>query len=237
MNQPLSGTIFGIPKFTRRRWVRALTKMLAAGGFSAMASAADEERWWLSRPADPYPLVDCVVCDSILDEDAEFFDIDGREIRVCGNVDCGTQFSNSIDRWLAEADERMVELQKPLYPLEICLVSGESLETSGAVEFVFRNRLFLLCCEDCRDALKKDPEKYFGLLNKAVIEKQKTNYPLDKCIVSGQPLGENALDHVVANQLVRLADEEQIEAFDKTAGQYLAELRKLAKESAGSGSQ
>jgi len=234
MSESSSGSFFPIAKITRRRWAFALTKLLAAVGFSVKASAAAEkEPKWRSRPADPYPLVDCVVCDSVLDEDSEFIDVDGREMRVCGNLDCGSQFVSSTERWMEVADERMTDQQKPLYPLESCLVKGESLETTGAVPFVFRNRLFLLSSEDCRDAIRQEPEKYFRLLNKAVVEKQKPNYPLDKCIVSGQALGEKAIDYVVANQLVRLADESQIEAFDRMPGAFLADLRKLAGGASG----
>ena len=228
MSEPGSFSKSVISKHSLRRWVLGVTTAFAAIGFFARANT--EDSWWLSHPADPYPLVECVVCDSALDEDAEFLDIDGREIRVCGNITCGADFYDSMDRWLEEADHRMTDQQRSLYPLTTCLVSGDSLETSGAVEIVLFNRLFLLCGEDCTKTLKEDPKKYFGQLNKAVIEKQKPNYPLDKCIVSGQALDENAIDYVVANQLVRLADKEQIEAFDRMAGKYLAELRKLTKK-------
>lgn len=210
-----------------------MANALAALGFTARAKAKAEDPWWLSSPSDPYPLDQCVVCDSDLDENSEFLDFDGREIRVCGNLDCGAQFSNETDRWMAEVDQKIVEQEKPFYPLTTCVVTGDSLETVGAVDFILFNRLFLLSGETSCDAVQENPEKYFSLLNKAVIEKQKSNYPLDKCIVSEQPLGEKAIDYVVANQLVRLANEEQIEAFDKMAGIHLAKLRKLTKEKAG----
>lgn len=237
MKEPAPGSPLPIRESNRRRWIATTAKALAVIGVSTMAFAKGGGKWWLSRPSDPYPLVDCVVCDSELDDSVEFFDIDGREIRVLANVDCGADFSSSTDRWLEEIDERIVAQQKPLYPLATCVVTGESIETSGGIEFVYRNRLFLISSDECRDAIEKEPGKYFLALNKAVIEKQKPAYPLDKCLVSGRPLGAEAVDYVVANRLIRLADEGQIEVFDRLAGRHLAELGKLATEKAGGDGQ
>ena len=69
-------------------------------------------------------------------------------------------------------------------------------------------------------------------MNNAVIEKQKATYPLNECLVSGEALGENSIDYVVGNQLIRLANEDQIEKFDEKAGTYLVELCEQATKNA-----
>ena len=178
--------------------------------------------------SDPYPLTICVILDAPIYEWAEIFDVGDREIRVCCE-ECLEAFEGSLDIWIGVVDERIVQQEIPYYPLTTCVVDGKPLEGSEELDLVFRNRLFRLCSGRCRETLDKQPAKYFGLLNQAVIEKQKPHYPLATCIVSGEPLEKDAVDHVVGNQLVRLAGPEQLEKFDENAGQYLDELRKAAK--------
>lgn len=221
----------GIPLRPRLPGIVLAMAVLAAG-FAGDARA--EDPWWLSYPADPYPLTKCVVLDAALEEDTEILDFDGREIRVCCE-ECTVDFRGAFDTWIARVDERIADQQKSWYPMETCLVDGESLEERGAIEFVFFNRLFLLCSDACCDAVRKEPEKYFGLLNKAVIEKQSAGYPIEESVVSGKPLGEGAIDYVVGNQLVRLAGEEEIDGFDEKAATYLARLRRLTKKKRAAG--
>jgi YHS domain-containing protein len=174
---------------------------------------------------DPYPLRNCVILDCPLGDEAEVLYVDGREIRVCCD-DCVNQFGDS-EHWMAVVDERIVEQQTPHYPLKKCVVDGKPLDDFNTIDKVFGNRLFRLCSDDCYTALRKHPAKYFRLLNEAVIKKQKRNYPSAKCIVSDKPLGKKAIDHVVANQLIRLADRDQLDKFDENPGRYLEKLGKL----------
>jgi len=67
-------------------------------------------------------------------------------------------------------------------------------------------------------------------VNRAAVEKQKAGYPLTKCVVSGKPLGKDAVDHVVGNQLVRLADADQIEVFNQNPGEFLAKVREALRK-------
>jgi hypothetical protein len=94
----------------------------------------------------------------------------------------------------------------------------------GSFNHVFRNRLFRLCGGRCQTKLEQKPAKFFGELDYAVIEKQKSGYPLTTCIVSGKKLGADSLDHVVANQLVRLHSSDQLEQFNRTPGHYLEKV-------------
>lgn len=178
---------------------------------------------------DPYPLEKCVIMDVPLDKRAHVLELNGREIRVCCS-DCEDTFRAKFETWVRTLDDRIKDQQRSLYPLDICVVDETKLEDSNRLDVVVCNRLFRVCSAGCQERLDRDPAKYFAIVNKAVIEKQKESYPLTKCIVSGKALGSDAVDHVVANQLVRLANADQIDAFNKTPGKYLAQVREAAKK-------
>ena len=73
--------------------------------------------------------------------------------------------------------------------------------------------------------LKKEPAKYFGELDLAVVESQMKDYPLKTCLVSGKPPGSELVDYVIANQLVRLADFDQLILFQEAPGKFLKKLQ------------
>lgn len=183
---------------------------------------------------DPYPFSRCVIVDTELDKKTELIMHHGREIRVCC-PECVDQFFEDSFQWTDKIDQLIVEQQLPHYPLMRCVVDDEPLGGLGSFNYAFRNRLFRLCSGKCRQKLEKEPAKFFGKLDFAVIEKQKPNYPLTKCVVSGKPLGDDSYDHVAANLLIRLADSDQIERFNQTPGKYLATLREAVKKRAKDG--
>lgn len=172
---------------------------------------------------DPYPLETCILSGESLEEDPEIFDYQGQEVRVCCS-DCKTRFSDEAYLRADEINAQIVKEQTPFYPLKKCIVTGKDL-AANAVDFVFRNRLFRLASSEAEVELKKDPGKYFGDLDLAVVEKQKNSYPLKTCVISGQALGDESIEHVVANQLVRLAGFDQLTVFNENPGKYLAVIR------------
>ena len=146
---------------------------------------------------DVFPLADCVVAEIPLDKHAEIISVEGREIRVCC-PECEDQFFEDSYSWLIRVDELIVKQQLKHYPLTKCIVDDKPLGPN-AFNYVFRNRLFRLCSRKCQAQLDKQPIKFLGKLDYAVIEKQKPKYPLKKCVVSGKPLTSKSLDHVTAN--------------------------------------
>lgn len=172
---------------------------------------------------DPYSLEICVLSGEPLDDGPEIFTHEGQEIRVCCS-DCKSKFSEESYLRVDEINVALKKEQLPFYPLDKCIVTGKELG-SDAVDFVFRNRLFRLSSSTAVEELKKAPAKYFAALDAAVVEKQKDSYPLKTCVVSDKPLGDDAIDHVVANQLVRLAGFDQLTAFNENPGKYLAKIR------------
>ncbi len=169
---------------SRRRWF-VVAAILAIIETAVLPGGVESAR---ADVGDPYPLANCVVQDMELDRRARVIDDDGREIRVCCK-DCVEEFEDNFHTWIAVVDERIMQQQRGLYPLTKCVVDGEPLENALTIDVVFRNRLFRLCSPECQEKLEKDPKTYFAKLNQAVIEKQKPDYPLDTCIVSGKPLG------------------------------------------------
>ncbi len=61
---------------------------------------------------------------------------------------------------LTEADQALIEKQK------LCLVADEPLGSMGTpIKVTVQGRDVFLCCEGCRDAVLKNPEKYLAKLD------------------------------------------------------------------------
>ncbi len=210
-----------------RSWFVTITALTGIG-LAAPAGGAEPGD---SGTGDQFPLISCAVTETQLDRKALVFSHQGREIRTCC-LDCEDDMKKDFDSWIRKIDDRIVAQQEDYYPLTTCVVDGKSLEQTASLDFVFRNRLFLLCSFECQEKLTAKPAEFFTRLNQAVIKQQTPSYPLTTCIVSGKTLGEKAINHVVGNQLVRLFDSTQLNRFDENPGKYLADLRKLGPKHA-----
>ncbi len=61
---------------------------------------------------------------------------------------------------LTDADKAQIEIQK------VCLVAGEPLGSMGTpLKVNVSGRDVFLCCEGCREAVLKNPEKYLAKLD------------------------------------------------------------------------
>ena len=163
------------------------------------------------RVGDPWPLDTCIVSGGTLGSMGEpLIKLhEGREVRFCCEG-CIANFDADPVSYLREADKKIKEQQKSLYPLNYCIIdTHESLDATDESKNAYAvtgNRLFIYCCPPCDDKVRMDPEKYIGILNEAAIEKQKPEYPLDTCVISGNTLDSSGTptDRVVAGRLVRL---------------------------------
>ncbi len=94
------------------------------------------------------------------------------------------------------------------YPLDTCIISGERLGEEGdPVSKVYDGREVRFCCKMCVGDFEKDPASHLGMLDQAIIDAQLEDYPLETCVVSGEPLEGDMggpVDHVMGNRLVRL---------------------------------
>jgi len=103
----------------------------------------------------------------------------------------------------APDDEAAVRAQMPTYPLTTCVVGGDPLDDS-AVNLVHEGRLVRLCCNDCKQTFAAEPAKYLMQIDAAVVREQLPTYPLERCVLKGEPLDAKAVNVVVGTRLVRV---------------------------------
>jgi YHS domain-containing protein len=146
---------------------------------------------------------------------------EGRELRFA-TKESAEKFKADPKKYLAAVDQKLVLDQKPFYPLETCLVSGEKLD-SGAPDLVYKNRLVRLSTRDHEAAFVKDSAKFIEKLDAAVIAKQGPTYVAKTCAVSNEGLGEMGapVDYVVGNRLIRMCCKGCKKDVDKDPMKYL----------------
>ncbi len=191
------------------------------------------------RIGDPWPLDTCAVSGEKLGSmgDPIMKIHEGREVRFCCEG-CIGMFEKDPEKFLAAADEEIIKQQTPHYPLDYCIIDT-SESVSGDPEndsfSVVGNRLFIYCCPPCDKKVRAEPAKYIEILDKAAIEKQSENYPLETCVVSGQPLDSmgGSVNVVIANQLLKICCagcEKKIEADPAAALAKVAEASSTGEQ-------
>ena len=114
------------------------------------------------------------------------------------------------------------------YPLDICPISGEKLGSMGAptVRF-YEGREVRFCCDGCIEDFEKDLDASLKKLDQMIIAKQKANYPLDVCLVSGGKLTQmgEPIRYVHDNQLVQFCCKPCVAEFEKNPGEYMEKLQ------------
>ncbi|MDE1038306.1 MAG: hypothetical protein OR996_05625 [Phycisphaerales bacterium] len=156
----------------------------------------------------PYLLDICPISGSKLDSKDKAITeiIDGREIRFCC-AGCVPYFNKDKEAKFKEIDAKMIAQQLPFYPIDTCIVSGEPLDKKGgSADFIYGNRLFRTCCNDCKAEFLADPVNYVAELDEEIIKLQKKSYPITTCVVGKGPLdGMGGPDYmIVGNRLVQL---------------------------------
>ncbi len=124
-----------------------------------------------------------------------------------------------------QTDAEVIRIQKPSYPLEICLVSGEKLDETS-VDAVIDGRLVRLCCNDCKPRVEKEKANFWLKLDEAVVRQQGAKYPLKTCPVSGKALDDKAVDVVRGTRLVRLCCNDCKSALDAKPADAMAKVDK-----------
>ncbi len=177
---------------------------------------------------DPYPLNVCAVSGEELGSmgDPITFNHQGRDIKFCC-IGCQPRFEGAPAKFLADVDAKIIEQQLPHYPLTADVVSGEALpDAAKVINLVYFNRLVRFGDQKNVQKFMKDPAPSLAKLDEAVIAAQKDSYPLDKCIISGEPLdamGEPVLK-VYANRLVEFCCDHCADKFVAQPGKYWAAL-------------
>lgn len=116
-----------------------------------------------------------------------------------------SQPAAAVQELSAKEREAIVREQLPSYPLQTCSVSGEPLGSMGdAINHIVDGRLVRLCCKGCLKGVEKDKAGTIAKIDDAVRRAQGPSYPLEVCVVSGEPLAPNSIhNEVVGTRLLR----------------------------------
>ncbi len=121
----------------------------------------------------------------------------------------------------------------PTYPYTLpdCPIGGPLGSMGDPVVKVYDNREVRFCCAGCIGTFESDKAKYWGEIDKKVVVQQLMHYPIGTCIVTGNELDADAVNHVHNNRLVRLANADAVTAFKADPKKHLDMLDKRIIES------
>ena len=181
------------------------------GLFTLVSATVDDDSASQERASEPYVLTTCPMSGEELGARSESVVVvdRGRELELCC-AHCAENLEANADEVHAAADAAMAADQRPFYPLDTCIISGEPLTQEGedvGRDVVVKNRLFRVCCEHCEGLVRGEGmEAAFERLDAAVVEAQRPEYPLEMCAVNKRgalgSMGEPT-EQIVANRLVR----------------------------------
>lgn len=219
--------------------IHRLSLMAAALGLAALAlpaaaapghdhgdQAASHDGQHQSKVGDPYLLGTDPVTGEKLGDTVVIHDHEGRELRFANEKNLET-FKSDPQKYLDKVDAQIIENQLPLYPLETCAVSGQELGSMGEpLNVVVGNRLVRLCCAGCKGQVEQKREEIFAKLDAATIEQQKADYPLERCLVTGEPLEAmgQPIEYVAGNRLLMFCCEACVGMFEKQPAKHLEKL-------------
>jgi len=161
-----------------------ISALAFADGPQEGTTTAKSESAVAATPATPaYPIDFCIVSGEKLGGmgDPVVKTYNGREVRFCCPM-CPPKFEKDQKTYMKKLDDAIVAAQKPSYPLETCVVSGEPLAHSDMgdpVDYVYNNRLVRLCCNHCVAALQKNPNRFLAKIDAAFAKKEKTESPAE----------------------------------------------------------
>jgi len=190
------------------------------------AAAGPDDAKVITEQAPSYPLTTCPISHESLDSMGKPHELvhEGHLVRLCCKS-CVKEFKKDPAPILKAIDDAVVKAQKASYPLKTCVVSGEELGDT-AFDLVQGTRLVRLCCKDCVKGFQKDTAKYMASIDAALIAEQKKTYPLQTCLVSGQPIQGEGVSQLYGTRLTRFCCEKCPAAFAKDPAKYLAQLDK-----------
>lgn len=128
----------------------------------------------------------------------------------------------------ASDEDAAFAIQEP-FTLTTCPVSGEELGSMGdPIVLDVDGSEVKLCCKGCVKKFNADSAKYMDIVHAGIAAQQLPYYPLDTCVVSGEPLVENdkdiAVNVVIGNRLFRVCCKVCVKVLHKDPGKYLATL-------------
>lgn len=188
----------------------------------------------------------CPIGKEPIDPSAGTVEYKGHQIGLCC-PGCGEKFlaqdEAAKDKFIALAIAHQEPGQVSIddeswsepYTLNMCAVSGEAFDDSEeAVVKKFDGREVRFCCNDCAKEFAENLDASWEKVDAAIIKDQMRYYPLQTCIVSGEPLtdeGEDIAKNVVyGNRLIRLCCKMCVNDFKKDPKAFIAKLDKAAAD-------
>jgi len=111
------------------------------------------------------------------------------------------------------------------YTLRVCPVSGSPLGSMGTpILLNHAGRDIRFCCAGCTPKFDAEPAKYISKIDALMVEAQTPLYPLDTDVVNDAPLGDEPVDVVHNNRMVRFSSQMSAQKFFRAPEQYLAKL-------------
>lgn len=153
-----------------------------------------------------------------------------RTLTICGAASCLAITLMFGGAGVDDADaEARSEVKGDPYLLGTCPVSGKKLGSMGdPVVKTIEGREVRFCCGGCVGPFEADSGTYFKAIDEAIVKQQMPFYPLDTCVVMGDPLVEDgediAIDYVYGNRLVRLCCKGCIRDLNEEPAKYLKKL-------------
>jgi YHS domain-containing protein len=211
------------------------TAKKSGGGVGLVEAPAASDADVIAAQKPSYPLKTCVISGEELGSMGDPIEhvVDGRLVRLCCKG-CVKGVGADKAAAFAKIDAGVIRAQKPSYPLKTCVVAGEPLG-ADAVDHVHGTRLVRLCCNDCKASFAKKPDGYMAKIDAALIEAQRASYPLKTCVISGEPLGDDARDHLHGTTLVRFCCSNCERTFAKSPEKFMAEWEAAVAKAKGKG--
>jgi YHS domain-containing protein len=117
------------------------------------------------------------------------------------------------------------------YLLDVDAVTGKSLPAPDKqVTIVVDGREFRFATAKNAETFQAEPAKYIPAVDAKLIAQQRPFYPLETCVVSGADLGQDTVDFVYMNRLVRVSKKEHQATFMLEPTKYVAKLDAAAIE-------
>lgn len=171
-----------------------------------------------------YPLATCVVSGEPLDADAVTFLAGGHTFKTCCNK-CRAKVEKSPVEFVKKLEAAARADQAARYPLTTCVVSKKELGSMGApVQLLFDGTLVQLCCSGCTKRAQARSAALVQEVREAAYHAQRKSYPLQRCVVSGEELGKDAVDVMFGSRLVRFCCEKCVRTFEQDPAKYLPQL-------------
>ena len=216
--------------------------VLAVVGIGYLALPASAQPTAATAPANEAINTTCPVSGKAIDGQT-FLTYEGKTVGFCCGG-CTARFAawdNSRkdqfvlasfkQRVTADQDDKKQtkandESKGDLYTLATCPISGKLLGSMGdAIVKEYDGREVRFCCNGCVGRFEADQKAGFKKIDEQLVKAQVHYYPLDTCIISGNPLVEDGEDisvnYVYKNRLVRLCCTGCIKMFNKDAAAYL----------------